>query len=71
MLVGDDEDVARIARPLVGTDNGRYLFTLANNIRIHRLDIRVFNALHQQAKGTMVIVGCMIVHKVPPPPTVT
>jgi succinyl-CoA synthetase beta subunit len=62
MLVGNDENVARIARPLLGTDNGLYYITLANNICINGLDVSIFNTLYQQAKWASIIVGSMIVH---------
>ena len=61
MLIGNNDDIARIIRPPPGRDKGRYQLVLVNNVLL--TVIFAFNSLDKQAEKASIIVRFMIKHE--------
>lgn len=60
MLVGDDDRVTRIIRPLVRTDEGGYSVIVMDNITLIGIGMVIFYALQQQTERADVVFGGVI-----------
>jgi len=62
VLIGNDDYVPVIVRPLMRTDKGCNSVIAIDNIALNRRDILVFGALNEQAKWAKVIFGSVVIH---------
>ena len=65
VLIGNDDYVPVIVRPLMRTDKGCNSVIAIDNIALNRMDILVFSALNEQAKWARVSFGSVVVHPSP------